>query len=497
MLSPAELLHLAETFAWRIPRTHDYALDWNAAWRAIASARLRVGDFESAQRALNNIDEICMQARLRVEAGRCAGRYPASAIAREILQDTVARASTFEPWWSRRGVTDLVPVIAAMLGVERVEALAQQLDDPFTVGNVHVTLAGSLSDVAAKREQLRKAEARAVVVSEGNRDFALRWVFDGYRQAGLVEDAERLRRLAKIDPEELTKEERTILGEANSVIAQADRLVGRDAADTLSDRLRRFLEYGFNDLKVVFLADAAGDGGLDDADIEARIRSEAFQRIAPPRAPRLRSDITSLDGGGLAHLLFARPVCQARDDRALLECDDECNHGYDEGAFVRTVTQLFEEFGRLASPFSPEQVEQGVWFVLGEPFWLHQALANRDIALESRERCVRAMVFPFRDYCQPREAPLSEDVFFMWWDLVLTRTDEQASEIDAVAVDVLDQILQLPSKRCQFAALHGLNHLPANLVATQLVRGYLAANRALLTADEIAWIEACASGEAL
>lgn len=476
MLSQADLLHLAEAFAERIPRTSDYALDWNAAWRAIASAHLRVDDIESAQRALNNVDELCMQARLRVEAALWVGQHPGSVIGRDLLRDTVARVSAFEPWWSRRDVTDLVPVIAAMLGVEYVEALAQQLDDPFTAGNVHVTVAGALSDLAAKREQLRKAEARAVAVSEGNRDFALRWVFEGYRQAGLVEDAERVRGLAKTDPEDLTNEERTILKQANSAIAQADRIVGRDPADTLSDRLRRFTEYGFNDLKVVLLTDAARVGDLDDVEIEAQIRSDAFQAIGPPRAPRLRRDMASLHAHGLARLLFARPVCQRRDDRVLLEGDDECNHEHDEAVFVQTVTELFEDFGRLASPFSPEQVDQGLWFVLGEPFWLQDRLVNRNIAIESRQRCVRAMIHPFRDYYLPQDTPISEDVFFMWWDLALTRIGDAASEIDAAAIDVIGQILQLPAKRCQFAALHGLNHLHPNDAAAELVRRYLEAH---------------------
>jgi hypothetical protein len=497
VFSQEQLLRLAEAFAARIPRTREYALDWNGAWRAIVAARLRVDDIESAQHALNNIDEICMQARLRVDAGLWAGQHRGSAIGREMLRDTVARASTFEPWWSRRDVTDLAGVIPVVLGVEYVEALARQLDDRFTAANVYVTLAGALDDPATKREQLRKAEALAVSVSEGNRDFAIRRVFGGYRDAGLIEDAERLRHLAKMDPGDLTREERTMLAQAESAIAQADTIVGRDAADTLNDRLRRFMDYRFNDLKVIFLTDVAGVGELDDADIEARIGSDAFQRLNPPRAPRLRRDIADLDADGLARHLFDRPVCQHRDDRALLEGDDECNEEYAKGVLVRTVTQLFEDFGRLASPFRPEQVEQGVWFVLGEPFWLHDALANSNIALESRERCVRAMICPFRDYDLPREAPLSEDAFFMWWDLALMRVGDQASEIDAVAIDVLDQILQLPAKRCQFAALHGLNHLHPHEVAGRLVREYLQAHRASLTADEIAWIEACASGEAL
>jgi hypothetical protein len=214
---------------------------------------LRVDDFASAQRAMHNVDEPCIQAQLRIEAGRWVGKHPASAEGRDVLRDTVARTSAFEPWWSRRDVTDLVPIVAVVLGVEHVEAMAQQLKDPFTAGNVHATLSYALTDPAAKREQLRKAEALATGVREGDRDFALRWVFEGYREAGFNDDAERLRRLAAMDPEDLTRTERTVLANADSVLAKADTILDRHPADTLSDRLRRFMEYGFNDLKVLQL----------------------------------------------------------------------------------------------------------------------------------------------------------------------------------------------------------------------------------------------------
>ena len=458
---------------------------------ALARRRLRERAARDAQR-----DEPCIQAQLRIEAGRWVGEHPASAEGRDLLCDTVARTSAFEPWWSRRDVTDLVPIVAVVLGVEHVEAMAQQLTDPFTAGNVHVTLSYALTDPDAKREQLRKAEALATVVREGDRDFALRCVFEGYRQAGFNDDTERLRRLAAMDPEDLTRTERTVLANADSVLARADTILDRHPADTLSDRLRRFMEYGFNDLKVMFLTDASRGGDLDDPEIEERVRSDAFQRIEPPRAPRLRSPMASLDADGLARLLFARPVCRHDDDKALLEGDDGCEHEHDEADFVRTLTELFEDFGKLAPPFSCEQVEQGLWFVLGEPLWLRDALLERRLPFESRKRCVQAMIRPFRDYYLPREASFSGDVFFMWWDLALSRIAGQPSDIDEIAVDVIGQVLQLPAKGCQFAALHGLNHLHPNDAAAELVRRYLADHQGSLTVDEIAWVEACASGEA-
>src|SRR4029453_11495674 len=231
---------------------------------------------------MHTVDEPCLQAQLRIEAGRWVGEHPASADGRDVLRDTVARTSAFEPWWSRRDVTDLVPVVAIVLGAEHAEAMARQLKDPFTAGNVHVTLADALTSPAAKRQQLRKAEALATIVREGDRDFALRWVFEGYRRAGFDDDAERLRRLAGMDPEDLTRKERTVLADANSVLARADTIRDRHPADTLGDRLRRFMDYGFNDLKVMFLTDAARSGDLENPEIEERVRSDAFRRLGPP-----------------------------------------------------------------------------------------------------------------------------------------------------------------------------------------------------------------------
>ena len=106
------------------------------------------------------------------------------------------------------------------------------------------------------------------------------------------------------------------------------------------------------------------------------------------------------------------------------------------------------------------------------------------------------MIYPFRDYYLPREASFSGSMFFMWWDLALSGIADRRSEIDEIAVDVIGQVLQLPAKSCQFAALHGLNHLHRNDAAGELVRQYLAKHQASLTADETAWVEACASGEA-
>ena len=96
-----------------------------------------------------NVDEPCIQAQLRIEAGRWVGKHPASAEGRDVLRDTVARASAFEPWWSRRDVTDLVAIVAIELGVVHVEAMVTRSKEPVTASNVHGTL-HAITDPAAR-----------------------------------------------------------------------------------------------------------------------------------------------------------------------------------------------------------------------------------------------------------------------------------------------------------------------------------------------------------
>ena len=116
-----------------------------------------------------------------------------------------------------------------------------------------------------------------------------------------------------MDPEDLTRKERTVLAEANNVLAKVGTIVDRQPASTLSDRLRRFMEYGFNDLKVMFLTDASRGGDLDNAEIEERVRSDAFQRIGPPRAPRLRRSFrASRSSRGYGSCWGSRSGCTMR-----------------------------------------------------------------------------------------------------------------------------------------------------------------------------------------
>lgn len=495
MLSPHDLLDFAQDLAMRIPRSSEYAEERNAAWLAVGMARLKFGDVVNAQTALQNLDELPAQAQLRVAFGKWAGQHQDSEVGREVLRDTVSRFATFECCLARIEISELIPSVFRLLGVEAVRSIGQQLEDPFTSSIVYVTLADQLPDAAARREQLLIAEKLAASVREGDRDWALRWVLRGYQGAGLNEDAERVRRLASKDPEELTRDEDALFSDVNTLSARVDELKPRQPSDTLLARLRRFLDYRFNDLKVVFLVDASLAGGVSDSDVEELIRGKSFQRIEAARPIRLTGDTSSFDAAGMAQHLFGRPVCQHPADEELLRGGNLYDNAPDAAVFVPQMSRLFRDFGRLAEPFSPEQVEQGLWFALGHPFWLLDKLEDRRVRSESREECLRAMVHPFCDYYLQREESFVGSAFYMWWDLLLGHTQEETRlEIEAIAIDVLRQVLQLPGRACQFAALHGLNHMHPNPAAEAAVRQYLEEHRHALTDEQVTWVEACANG---
>jgi len=496
-MSPLELLDLAQNLAARIPDDQEYAEERDVAWLAVGLARLKLDDIANAQRALRSLTHARVQARLRLEAGKWAGEHPASEIARKMLRETVTQISAFERWLPRNAIADMVPAVFKVLSAEAVHSIAERLEDPFTAGNVYVMLSYQLPDIRARREKLLIAEKLATSVREGDRDWALRWVFDGYKCAGLAEDAERVRRLASHDPEELARDEQAMYAEAERLLADGAKYLPRNAPDTPLARLRRFLDYRLNDLKVIFLTDACRTGGVFDPEIEELIRSEPFQRVEASRPPPITSDTSSLDAAGMARFLFGRPVCQHPADESVLKGEDYRDDHPDAVVFIRQMTGLLREFGRLAEPFSLDQVEQGLWFVLGNPFWLRDVLDDRRLSPELRKECLRAMINPFRDYYLPREDNFSGSAFFMWWDSLLAHGDEEIlRESEGISMDVLKQILQLPGKQCQFAALHGLNHMHPNTAAAATVRQYLEEHRESLTADEIAWVETCALGAA-
>jgi hypothetical protein len=386
----------------------------------------------------------------------------------------------------------MVPTAYHLFGEPTVRRLAGGLQDPFNASNVLVALAGLLWDPEARQRTLQQAE-RIADFEGGDRDFAMEGVYAGYLSAGWEDEAQRVRRGMDVKPGYVDE----ALQKAAEALKLAERVLTPPGTVKPPDpplaRLRRFMEYRCNDLKVHFLVDLANAGYLNDPELEDLIAGESFARIEPPRPSSMDLDPSRFDDEAFARFLFGRPVCQHESDRKLLEAYDE-EQEPERIPFLERACTLFENFADIGARFSPQQIDQGLWYLFGYRFRLGDILHAADVPLEARHRTIRAMVYPFSQYF----ANAGVEAFFMWWHLVLWRVDEsEFSEIGPIALEVLKEILKLESKSCQFAALHGLNHLRPNPRASELVGQYLAEHRSTLDEKDVTWIEACRDGKAL
>ena len=170
---------------------------------------------------------------------------------------------------------------------------------------------------------------------------------------------------------------------------------------------------------------------------------------------------------------------------------------------VRYMTRLFLDPDVLKR-YSLDQVEQGLWFLIGEssPGHSSEVLLRRGAVLSDRVACIHAMSSFFRNFVlavtpgdyDPGEssADAVQCASYMWWDIfpmrfyirscvpgkitlsapllaklklqddVLNSTTDVPDEIDPeiheATLKVMTEVLDLPSELCQFSALHGLGH---------------------------------------
>lgn len=138
---------------------------------------------------------------------------------------------------------------------------------------------------------------------------------------------------------------------------------------------------------------------------------------------------------------------------------------------VRYMTRLFLESERL-NVYSLEQVAEGIWFLIGgsSPSKSSQALMNPAIPLSERVACIKAIADFFRSYVVPAtNGPADTDLdpfhgaCYMWWHIFpLSPThvdvEQLEPELHSTCLEVMAEVLNLPSEVCHLSALHGLNH---------------------------------------
>ena len=174
---------------------------------------------------------------------------------------------------------------------------------------------------------------------------------------------------------------------------------------------------------------------------------------------------------------------------------------------LENFTRLFREPLFLLERFTRPQLEEGFFTIPNGHFEasVKSLLWNEEAALDQREECVRAMYFLYRDLFSIDHLVHSAH---MWWDQLAFeygydleeeqhpyQKGEAGYRLQQVMFETLCEILKLPSKDCQFDALHGLNHV-RHAQTEPVLRAYMDAHPEL---DESwkAYIEACIEGKAM
>ncbi|MFI5101826.1 MAG: hypothetical protein ACHP9V_00495 [Terriglobales bacterium] len=174
-----------------------------------------------------------------------------------------------------------------------------------------------------------------------------------------------------------------------------------------------------------------------------------------------------------------------------------------DALIVQYMTRLFLE-PEMLKPYLLDQVEQGLWFLLGEssPGCSSKTLLRREAAILDRVACIHAMSSFFRNFIlavtpsgfDPHAPTIGvTGAAYMWWDIfpmqfyLRSHVPEPAEllsmrekfkqlgidlsnvleleiepEIHQATLTVMSEVLDLPSELCQFSALHGLGHWHAH-----------------------------------
>ena len=159
--------------------------------------------------------------------------------------------------------------------------------------------------------------------------------------------------------------------------------------------------------------------------------------------------------------------------------EEELTVDLDPSRQVALLTELFRGAATLCWRFSPEQLDQGFWFVFGAggEDYFTRFLAEGVVDWPAREACIEAI---YNLYAELFAHEWVESAAFMLWDILLDRLrslDDGATvcvlpperHVADAMFRTLRRILALPVAECQHAALHGLGHLrhPATASAVQ------------------------------
>ena len=236
-------------------------------------------------------------------------------------------------------------------------------------------------------------------------------------------------------------------------------------------------------------------------------------------------DLSSFSYVAFVTFFFDRPAPEPSDHTGSFAGEGrECAWSRPEVA-VSHMTKLFQNFAGICRKYSLGQVNQAIWMIIGFDFDLVRNLWDNSIALNDRIECIRSMYSVYADFVAKSDVAIMENCFDMWWDMVATsfwfqtgffdwsesqkgKASKRVSEGEIAKLDsnsralldamfeTLQQILDLPDRRTQGFALHGLGHLHHPGVPG-LVQEYIDEHRDEFAEGGLKWVEQCRDGEVM
>ncbi len=206
-------------------------------------------------------------------------------------------------------------------------------------------------------------------------------------------------------------------------------------------------------------------------------------------------DLRGRDLESVTDFIFGHPVPEAPDAKGWYW---EVDLTFDPREQVGHLTAIFRNAAVLRSRYSPEQLEQGFWYLIsGADGGICDLLWNPAVPWTARAELIDATVALYRDLFTVDPLDTSSHMFWdgIAYDYALTRDPKSNAEdrrVQDAIFEALVQILELDSLTCQRAALHGLGHL-RHRETEKAVEGFLARNPNLSEKDR-AYARACASG---
>ena len=222
----------------------------------------------------------------------------------------------------------------------------------------------------------------------------------------------------------------------------------------------------------------------------------------------LSTDVSELQFEEFVRFFFSRPLLAAGASFTDTFCPNDTPSQFAHAAqVVRHVGAMCIAFRDIGRRFELPQINQGLWamFTVGE-FELQRTLWNDAIPLAERLACLHSMRLPYLEFVAGHPAPVMENVFDMWWDMLLSsfwtqqgtphhygRLDSNGRAIADTVFEVLDTILSSDDPRCQWYALHGLGHLHHPHVPERVMR-FMHEHANELEPADVAWLEQCRDG---